>query len=127
MTALYNGIFGVVEVITDGSCLSKIEHYAFYETGKFNEAGIKHLVCTDVLRLSYYQSYKELSVVICAIYFDMLKLGLCDNCADKVEKDYSFLMTHEWIFVIPGKANNVQFDGCELNLDSVCAWYADSI
>jgi ATP adenylyltransferase len=127
MTALYNGSFGIFEVIRDDSCLSKIvdfEYHAFYEIGKFNEAGIKHLVCKfdkeliDVLRSSCYQNYKELSVVIFGIYLDMLKLLSLYENSEKIEKDYSFLMTHEWILVIPRKANIVQFDGCELNLNS---------
>jgi ATP adenylyltransferase len=129
MSELYNGDFGIFKLINDDSNLLTVsdgDGFIFCELKQFKSAVISHCICkfspelSETLKKTGYCNYTEHSDLLYQIYREMLKSMdlISEDDKEAITNDYSFLMTHDWMLIVPRKTNVVKLDSIELNWNS---------
>jgi ATP adenylyltransferase len=140
--SLYNKDFGIFQLIQEDSNLENIEedilgneirnkYFTMYYIKQFQECKINHILIKFSNKLSYlltelldYSICVTLSELIHSLYnLGLLHLDLINNqdqaLQDNIFNDYSYLLTDEWMLLIPRKGHEVELQTCKLSINSI--------
>jgi ATP adenylyltransferase len=133
-SSMYDKEFGLFSLIANKENLSEIsfDHtdYSLCTIKKLNDVEIPHMLVkfSDKL-ISEIRNFNDSSVTspITRTLFEVYNYCLNslelisddDSEVDEITNDYSFLLTHEWMLIVPRKANEVNLSNGILNLNSL--------
>jgi ATP adenylyltransferase len=127
LESLYNGEFGIFELINDETnllVLAKDDDYEMCTINKFTEAGIPHRVTkfrketSDYIKQGCFGNMLEISHFLIELYKNMLSdLDLYQD-EENIVIDYSFLYTSEWMFLVPRNQSVIKIGDCEFSFNS---------
>jgi len=125
----YNKDYGIFLLLKKEQNLTKIEstqkneNFTFY---KLNVFVFDHLFVkfspefSEKLLLLNKDTSGEFAKVIHEVYnYSISSLGL-KNDPEKITKDYSLMLTEEWMLIVPRKTFKLELENGELNLNSAC-------
>lgn len=135
MDSFYNKDFGLFSLISDvknltfckDSDFNESNFYKFYTIYQFTNANIPHILIkfssyiSELLNNTSYESIEIISNFIFNLYnVALLKINLIvEQEIEKISKDYSFLMTNEWMLIIPRKTHVVKLEHGHINMNSI--------
>lgn len=127
LESIYNGNFGLFELIRDDSnliILNQEHDYRICQIKQFYDFEVPHRVIkfsketSDYIRSGGFSNVNEISLFLLNLYkVGLNDLGLYDD-EENITQDYSFLYTNEWMFLVPRKESLIKIDDCEFNLNS---------